>query len=239
MFSLAPSVGSVWAFSAQGIVPLSASANEHVFSSWVSARASSAFALAVYSYRCLGNECNDQVFAQVATAIAGSLMDTPENAIAIMQRLTRQGQTSYNVADAYKLDSIADWRSWVERATFELKGHAAKGAPNYMRLCRREDIGLRLSDHGHEGQCLFAIVSNKLALLQGIGSNMQQARSTQCQRRRTDRTAALPCELPGLRAQVAQRCCHDREVLVGRRNASTSVGTSSCRRLAAKPCSVA
>ena len=33
-------------------------------------------------------------------AIAGSLMDTPEDAIAIMQRLTRQEQTSYNVADA-------------------------------------------------------------------------------------------------------------------------------------------
>lgn len=94
-------------------------------------------------------------------AIAGSLMDTPEDAIAIMQRLTRQEQTSYNVADAYKLDSIADWHSWVERATFELKGHAAKGAPHYMRLCRRQDVGLTLSDHGHTGQRAVASASNK------------------------------------------------------------------------------
>ena len=129
-----------------------------------------------------GHECIDQVFAQVALAIAGSLLDCPDDAIRVMERLTRAGidrVSNQSVAETYKLDSIADWHQWVSRAPFTLTGHACKGSPHYYRLCRRQDIGVTLADHGHAGLPMRGLVA-RVGGIPGLGGLGQFGRLLIC-----------------------------------------------------------
>lgn len=92
----------------------------------------------------------DQLFAQVALAIARACFNDPDDVVEVLSRLCRGVKGSVR-ANAYKLDQVACWKEWVAHLRLKLKGlHDC----HYLRICRREDIGLPAADwgHGHDGR---------------------------------------------------------------------------------------
>ena len=97
----------------------------------------------------------DQVFAQVASVISGCVFNSAKDVLDILGRICRRSSTASGASSfptrafATKLDETACWQEWSDRANIKFAGHAQKGSPHYMRICRREDIGLPLNEQGH------------------------------------------------------------------------------------------
>ena len=110
---------------------------------------------------------------RVLKVMSHHIFDTPDEVIAILQRLARNSHSRsaepteatgdakrrkreprttlpQTQADAHRLGEVACWKAWGSRANVEFKGHSQRGAPHYFRICRREDIGMPLEDHGHD-----------------------------------------------------------------------------------------
>ena len=98
----------------------------------------------------------DQVFAHMTTVIRSNSFNTPQALVELIMRMcrsstSRRGTTPSTLnAMATKLDETAAWKDWSDRAGIKFRGHAQKGSPHYFRFCRRCDLGVPISNQGHD-----------------------------------------------------------------------------------------
>ena len=88
----------------------------------------------------------DQSFGQLTVKLSFEEFDDANECVAKLDRIVNElniDASSRGVARAYKLDQVPDWEEWWDPAGVKFSKMTGHMAPHLMRICLREDLGLR------------------------------------------------------------------------------------------------